>query len=339
LRGIKELATPVETLVNSTGVVHQFNINRNLNELLVKVLKHTNQLKSESKQEYTLDYDNQIIATEKHDAKRTYKKSHGYQPGVACIGDNIVYIEGRNGNSQAKFQQSETLRRAFDLLFDAQIPIKRFRADGASYQQKVVDLVRERSEKFYIRARMTSQMEQRLSSNEEQNWKKARLGVQEMETTQIADYLPFDGKTPYRLVVSRIKRKDKQTNMFSGSYTYRAILTNDLDWNEQEVISFYNQRGKAEKVFDFMGNDFGWTKLPCSFLGENTSFMLLTALYANLYRFILSRFSEKLDWLKPNFRIKKFIFRFITVAAKWIKSGRQNILKLYTYKDYSPLIV
>ena len=85
LRGIKELATPVETLVNSTGVVHQFNINRNLNELLVKVLKHTNQLKSESKQEYTLDYDNQIIATEKYDAKRTYKKSHGYQPGVCLL--------------------------------------------------------------------------------------------------------------------------------------------------------------------------------------------------------------------------------------------------------------
>ena len=79
-------------------------------------------------------------------------------------------------------------------------------------------------------------------------------------------------------------------------------------------------------------------KLPCSFLGENTSFMLLTTLYANLYRFILSKFSEKPEWVKSNFRMKKFRLRFMTVAAKWIKTGRQRILKLYTDKDYSPIL-
>ena len=72
-----------------------------------------------------------------------------------------------------------------------------------------------------------------------------------------------------------------------------------------------------------MNNDFGWSKLPCSFPGENTAFMILTALYANLYRFVASGFVEKLAWLKSNFRIRTFIFGFITVAAKWIKSGRQ----------------
>jgi hypothetical protein len=35
--------------------------------------------------------------------------------------------------------------------------------------------------------------------------------------------------------------------------------------------------------------------------------------------------------------LKKFIFRFITVPAKWIKSGRQRLLRLYTSKDYTPL--
>ena len=339
LRGIKELATPTNTLTSITGVKHEFNINLRLNQLLVKALRRTGQLSSNTPQNYTLDYDNQIIATNKYDAKKTYKKCEGYQSGIASIGDNIVYIEGRNGNSQARFQQAETLARAFDILGEEQISVKRFRADGASYQQKVVDLASQKAEKFYIRAKMTSHLEQRLSTVSRENWKKIRLGIQQMEVTQIADFRPFDGKTAYRLVISRIKRKDRQADLFSGqAYTYRAILTNDLEWDQEQIVAFYNQRGRAEKIFDCMNNDFGWSKLPCSFLNENTVFMILTALYANLYHFILERFAAKLDWLQDNFRIKKFIFRFITVAAKWIKSGRQHILKLYTNKDYSPIL-
>ena len=160
-----------------------------------------------------------------------------------------------------------------------------------------------------------------------------------MEVAEIKDYQPFGGDETYRLVVSRIKRKDRQTGLFTGdAYTYRAIITNDDQWDNKQIVSFYNQRGSAERTFDAMNNDFGWSKLPCSFLNENTSFMILTALYANLYQLIVTAFSKKLSWLKENFRLKKFIFRFITMAAKWIKTGRQYVLKLYTQKDYSPLI-
>ena len=337
LRGIKELATPMETLISATGVAHEFNINMHLNELLVKALKKTGQLNE--KEGYTLDYDNQVIATEKYDAKKTYKKCEGYQPGVATIGKHIVYVEGRNGNSQAKYEQEATLQRVFSLLREHTITLKHFRADSASYQQKVVDLVAQECEYFYIRATRCAKMEQQISQISASSWKKTRLGVQEMEVAEIPNYTPFDGKKPYRLVVSRIKRKDGQTGLFTGdAYTYRAILTNNGHWPPAQIVSFYNERGRAERTFDVLNNDFGWSKLPCSFLHENTSFMILTALHANLYQFILARFSKKLSWVKETFRLKKFIFRFITVVGKWIKTGRQHLLKLYTQKDYSPLI-
>ena len=118
LRVIKELATPTEAMTSSGGIPHQFNINLGLNQLLLKALSKTNQLntKQEYTQEYTLDYDNQVIATEKYDARRTYKKYEGYQLGVASIGKNIVYIEGHNGNSPAKYQQVETLTRSLSNL-------------------------------------------------------------------------------------------------------------------------------------------------------------------------------------------------------------------------------
>ncbi len=103
-------------------------------------------------------------------------------------------------------------------------------------------------------------------------------------------------------------------------------------------MAFYNARGQSERLFDVMNNDFGWAKMPCSFLGENTTFMIMTAIYANFYSYLIGEYSKKLSWLKPNYRLKKFIFRFITVAAKWIRTAGTYVLKLFTEKDYTPIL-
>ena len=152
LRGIKELASPVEELTGPTGVKHFFNINKPLNKLMVKALIKTGQLKTGSGTGYTLDYDNQVVPTGKYDALRTHKNCDGHQPGVASIGKLVVYLEGRNGNSQAKYQQAETPGRAFGLLEGLHINTERFRADSASYQQAVVELAERKIRYFYIRA-------------------------------------------------------------------------------------------------------------------------------------------------------------------------------------------
>ena len=337
LRGIKELATPTNGHLSSSGITHEFNINITLNKLLLKALLKTGQL--DNIQANTVDYDNQVVPTEKYDAEKTYKKCNGYQSGIASIGKHIIYIEGRNGNSTAKYKQRETLQRTFSLLDLEGIKTNRFRADCASYQKEVIDLVTERDMLFYIRATRCAHMEQQIGVLPDEAWSKIRLGVQEMEVAELNDYQPFGEKKSYRLVISRIKRKDKQTDVFTGTaYIYRAIITNDTQWDKKQITSFYNKRGSSERTFDAMNNDFGWSNLPCSFLNENTSFMIMTALYANFYSFMVSSFSEKLSWIKANFRLKKFVFRFITVAAKWIKTGRQHVLRLYTQKDYRPLV-
>lgn len=335
LRGINELSTPLISHKSNNGIAHEFNINNRLNKLLIKALKKTNQLITKTK--YTLDYDNQVIATEKYDAKMSYKKYLGYQSGISSIGDLIIAVEGRNGNSPASYKQEETLARTFSLLEAENIKTNRFRADAASYQQQVLDLIIQKNLLFYIRAKTCASMEAQIGQISEASWIKIRLGVQEMEVAEI-DYTPFGQDKSYRLVVSRIKRKDKQANLFSGTtYKYRSIITNDELMTQKEIVSFYNKRGSSERTFDAMNNDFGWGNLPFSFLNQNTAFMIITALYANFYRYMITFFSKKLSWLKENYRLKKFVFRFITVAANWIKKGRQNILKLYTNKDYSPL--
>lgn len=338
LRGIKELATDTLCFDNpDSGARHGFNLNPKLNGLMVKALKQTGQLIKGRL--YDLDYDNQVQPTEKYDAAKTYKKTYGYQPGIASIDNMPVYIEGRNGNSPAKYLQAATLERAFSGLDGNGIKIGRFRADSASYQKKVVGVVERNSRSFYIRAKRCAGMDGMIGSVPKEDWEKIRLGIQEMEVADIPGYRPFGGDKPYRLVVSRIKRRDAQTDMFSGeAYTYRGILTNDLKGSNKDIVAFYNARGESERIFDVMNNDFGWAKMPCSFLSENTAFMIMTAIYANFYSYLIGEYSTKLSWLKPNYRLKKFIFRFITVAGKWVKTARNHVLKLYTEKDYTPLL-
>ena len=107
LRAIEELTCKNITYKSASGKSYDFNTADKMNCLLVKALLATGQLKSG--QEYDFDFDHQFIETEKHDAKPTHKKFLGYSPGVAVINDMIVGIENRDGNTNVRFNQRETL--------------------------------------------------------------------------------------------------------------------------------------------------------------------------------------------------------------------------------------
>ena len=116
----------------------------------------------------------------------------------------------------------------------------------------------------------------------------------------------------YRLVIQRQKRMDGELDLWEGEYTYNCILTNDHKSSEREIVEFYNLRGGKERIFDDMNNGFGWNRLPKSFMGENTVFLLLTALIRNFYKFIMARLDVKRFGLKATSRIKAFVFKFIS---------------------------
>ncbi len=87
---------------------------------------------------------------------------------------------------------------------------------------------------------------------------------------------------------------------------------------------------RSERIFDDMNNGFGWNRLPKSFMGENTVFLLLTALIRNFYKFIMARLDVKRFGLKATSRIKAFVFKFISVPAKWVRTSRQYVLNIYS---------
>ncbi len=87
---------------------------------------------------------------------------------------------------------------------------------------------------------------------------------------------------------------------------------------------------RKKRIFDDMNNGFGWDRLPKSFMAENTAFLLLTALIRNFYKAIIQRLDAKRFGLNATSRIKAFVFKFISVPAKWIKTSRRYVLNIYT---------
>jgi len=296
LRMQKELSTPKQTYISSTAVQHDFNINMKLNELMIELLIHCKQL-NPNNQDYIFDYDNQFIPTDKYDSKRSYKKADGYFPGIATIGNHPVYIENRNGNSNVKYKQDQTLQRAYDALKKFGIKPKYSRMDCGSFVKTVIPVVEANSEYFFIRAQRCTSLYK--SINNVSQWEDVEIGFKNYQIASI-QYSPFDWEKTYRYVISREKKTDNQGDLFT--------------------------------------DDFHWKKMPFSFLEQNTVFLILMAICRNMFQFLTDYISKKVDFIKPNFRLKKVIYRFMVVPSKWIKRGRQEVLKLFTDKQYHLLL-
>jgi hypothetical protein len=335
LERIKSLSKPSQELKAPRGkAIHQFSTNTELNKVNLKLLKKLSLIK---RQGNVLDYDNTFLFNNKADAANTYKKRYGYCPGVGIIGNNVVYVENRNGNSNPETLQKETLERMFKVLKTNKIKIGAFRADAASYMLSTIATIESHAEKFYVRARVSDTFAELLDEVEE--WSETKVGDRTLYRASIS-FTPFTKIAKrtdqehllkeYRLVITKEPREDGQVNMFTGeAFDYRSILTNDYEMSDNEVVFFYNQRGTVEREFDILKNDFGWNNMPFSKLEQNTVFLVVTAMCRNLYSYIINKFSKKYQYLKPSDRIKKFIFRFICIPAKWIMTGRTYKLRLY----------
>jgi len=338
LRVLKSLKTDKEKVISEKGKEYEINKHDKLNDLNICILKTIGLLKEDTL--YDFDYDNEVLKTDKFDTKKTYKMVNGYFPGMATINGMPVYFENRDGNMNVKTNQDEVLTNSYKALNTNGIRINRSRMDAGSYSKKIVKVVEKNSNYFYIRANRCERLTTLLLKNT--SWEKAEINNIQYELCSI-EYQPFTYEKDeeiksYRLVVMRRKTSNIQIDMFTeDTMEYRSILTNDRISSDKSVIEYYNMRGNEEKTIDILNNDFGWNKMPFSFMEENTVFLMIMMICKNIYTWLISQFSETNFNLKKNFRLKKFIFRFITVPVKWIKTGGQLILKIFSNKPYEVL--
>ena len=105
----------------------------------------------------------------------------------------------------------------------------------------------------------------------------------------------------------------------------------DFDFDHQFIeTEKYDAKPTYKKFFYDMNNGLGWNRLPKSFMAQNTVFLLMTALIRNFYKAIMQRLKTHEFGLHSTSRIKTFVFKFISVPAKWIKTSRRYVLNIYS---------
>ncbi len=319
----KKLSTP-NIKMNSKKNAY-YNVNMPLNKLLIDASLKLKLLNTKTK--YVLDYDAVIIPAEKYDCEFTYKKYTGYSPVVSFVNKIPVYIEGRSGNASPSTNMKESLQRTLDLLREKNIKVGVFRSDAAAYQSPVMKMMDDNGIEFFIRAKNAESIVSKKSLRYPDKWENVEINNINCEIVSTY-YKLGNSEKSYRVVITKRIEIGKDGKEI---LVQRAIITNNYSMTNKEIVHFYNQRGAEETNFKILLNDFNWGNMPFSFLNQNTTFWLIGAMAHILYRYIIINYSRKVDFIKENFRLKNFIFHFITVCASW----HGDVLHLYgTNRDY-----
>ena len=316
-------------------IIHEINYNDALNKSLVALGVQTKQLQSNNKT-YTLDFDNVVIANEKQDAKMSYKMIKGYHPNFAFIGRLPIHIENHNGNTPAKYAQAETLKRCFDNLDKHQIKIEHFRADSASYQKEVIELVSQRATHFYVRITDFEGIRKQCGLIEK--WEEVEINHHKKSVAS-ALYKPFKRDKEYRIVVTRVKKSTKQIDIESQTaYDYFGIMTDNLTLTDKEVIEFYNQRGDSENSNRYLLTDFNLHHLPFPDMDKNTVYMYLMAMCFILFDWIKTILvKNETENITLKMRVKAICFHYVAVATNFVYHARQKIIQVFSSQHYQIL--
>ena len=117
----------------------------------------------------------------------------------------------------------------------------------------------------------------------------------------------------------RRKLSNEQATIYDNNgYSYSAIVTSDTQATAFDVIEFYNQIGcQGEHHFKELDYDFSWNKLPFAYI---------------LFQYVKQKYAGVLSFVNKSMQLKNFILHFVTLTARWIRTGRQWTLKIFTTK-------
>ncbi len=283
-------------------VNHEVVVIDKFNELFVETALRLRLLDCET--EYVLDFDSTDLETKIRDARRYFKGNgkRAYCPVAAMINNIPVYIEIRNGNSNASFNLINSLRAALELLSKKGIKIRLLRIDSAAFTKEFVEFANAKSIKFITRARSNTV---RSQIENIRNWKDARF---KRDIDKVGHTTFFFGNEEIRLV---IKRKSKPIVDEDGKETKDwGLATNDFESASEDIINVYALRGASEDIFRAL-KEFGWNMLPMRKIEFNTVYLYCIAFIYIVYRFITRLLSKIIKGMKETMRLSTFIRKFM----------------------------
>ncbi len=298
---------------------HEVNINDKLNDLLIDTVINLGLL--EIGKEYILDVDASIIETRVSDSRPHYKRTGvGYCPVFALLGGVPIYLEARNGNSNAVFRLKTVIKAAVELAESRGLKIKFVRSDAAGSVPVTIGYLIKNKINFIIRAHGAF-----TKNNDGHRPWKEYTG----ETSHIHSFansqLKLNDEYVRLLWYNATFKSSRPGSKLDGRKKIFGILTSFEDLNESEIVKLYNQRGGMEQVFSYL-NDLGMKYMPHRELKYNTVFMIVTLISYTFFLYAKKYLGTKLPFVKDNMEPRTFIKAFIEVITKWHGRG----LRFYT---------
>lgn len=317
----------------SSGAIHQVNEHEGFNRLMPTICSQFGLLDKQTS--YLMDYDGHIVENSKKDSAYTYKRTEGYYPVVCSINKLPVYMQNRNGNTPESYGQLGIIKNALEQCEENGIKVNAFRSDACCYERATIEYLEEKDMTYYIRIEQSRRLVDAL--DDESEWESVMLNNKKVEVCSIEEQL-FGQDKNRRIVAYRYKVQGQLDIQDQSGYRYRAVVTSDTAMTPLQCIENYNKRGcEGEHHFKEFDHDFNWNRLPFDSLEMNTIYMYAMLVAYLLFNAAKTYLSSMLDFVEPTMRLKRFILHFVTLPAKWIKSGRRHILKIFTTKRYCPL--
>jgi len=278
----------------------------------------------------TLDFDSTYVfsrSTRRQGADRTYKKGYAVHP-LLCFDSAsgaAVHARLRRGRAGAstgmKTFLTETLRR---VPADVEV---RARFDSGFYGNALFAQMETAGVTYLCGVPMIPAILAACTSIPDQCW----LPCVDKEDGEVAEfgYRLRDGRRFRRYVVKRIaRRRGEQLTLDSGDYRYWVFVTNDHDHSVVELESEHRHKADVEQGMRELKSNFGLHAMRKHGFMANWAWLLLVCVGHNL-----CCWTQQLGRLGggrhgADLKAKRLRYRYLTVAAMVVRSGRRLTLRL-----------
>ncbi len=161
------------------------------------------------------------------------------------------------------------------------------------------------------------------------------------------DYRPTKCKKTYRMIVIRknISHEKGEARLFD-EVRYFFYITNDRESTSAEIVFSCNDRCHQENLIEQLKNGVPAMRAAVDNLLSNWAYMVMTALAWNLKAWAALWLPEQGRWAEKHRREKQrvlrmefrtFVNHFIKIPCQIIRTGRQVVYRLLSWKPYLPI--
>ncbi len=286
-------------------------------------------LRREDRKGYTLMADPTVIEAGKREARMTYLGVKGYRPVVASLKENGLAIayEFREGNVNG--DGVKILKKAFRKMRQVGKgkKIEEVLLDSEYYSYEVMDYLDGQKVRWAIVVDQDEAVRRLIKEIREEEWGGYETEDEIRTDREIAEtvHAMNRGRSAFRVIV--LRWRERQGDLFKGSYHYHCIATSMVKESPKEVVWKYNGRGQIENHIKEIKSGFGMEWMPSGDFGANAIYFGIGILTYNLF------IGQKLLTMPEPWKtktIKTVRWLLVEVGGKVVSRGRRTILRICT---------